>query len=511
MNKPKFDPNKPFEVADSPSDSVNKPKFDPSKPFEVSTQPKDSGSMFDVSMKGILQSTKENLPTLGGAAGGAIGGLVGGLPTLGLGAPGSAMVGAGIGGYLGKAAQNLWKSAEGENVSREDVYAGPVKEGLINASLEGVGNVAARGLEAGAKSMARSLEKGAVGSALGGLGAKTKELRKLFGRNRADEVAQFALDNKIVSPGATVESSLAKAQTILDDTGPKIKAVYKNAQDAINSPEFLSQLNEKQVQRLRDTELNPAMISKSILDEMSKNLKGTANKKAIIGKVEGVLEGLQELGQKADIEDLYKYRQSVDELINYDKPLRDMAGGQKALSDVRNKIKGIIDNRLNAISEVAGANKNFSALSEQINTLKDLNKTYQNASDVAWVGRSALAREQSKLPIGLYDVAAGGAIGTATGGPSAVATGILSSAGMAGLRNYGAGFLAPTLRGASRMLPSEVSPLATKPFVYGPSLLSRPTPPAPLMLTPAAQKENKGLIETSEVEDKKNLKKKKQF
>lgn len=97
---------------------------------------------------GIPETTIEGalnaLPIAGAVGGGALGGAAGGLPTLGLGAGPGAMLGAGGGAFAGKALANAIRAGlnmKSRPKTTEEIWADPVKEGLMGAAGEGAGQL----------------------------------------------------------------------------------------------------------------------------------------------------------------------------------------------------------------------------------------------------------------------------------------------------------------------------------------------------------------------------------
>ena len=90
-----------------------------------------------------------NLPTIGSIGGGILGGIGGAIPTLGMGAPGAAILGAGVGGAGGKSLEQALLGLIGKNKNTLGQNLADVgKAGLAGAASEGIGQSIVPGLKA---------------------------------------------------------------------------------------------------------------------------------------------------------------------------------------------------------------------------------------------------------------------------------------------------------------------------------------------------------------------------
>lgn len=289
------------------------------------------------------------------------------------------------------------------------------------------------------------------------MGAQKGDFKRLLKKNEMDEVAEFARKSGIVKMGNNIDEVVGRTDEILKDTGPKIKQIYAQTQATVNDPEFLKTLKPDQAQKLFESELVPDGIVKEINEKLSSEWSKKAGGKQVLSRLQPELEQLKNLGPITDVEELLKFRRSIDDLINFDRPLREMAGGQEALVTMRRMVQDKIDNRIGVLDDIVGG----SSLKE----LKSLNKTYKNAATIKNISQAAQAGEEAKMLFGITERQAGlGALGL--GAMSSLADGeinegdiarplLLGAATMGGsklARRYGPGVGAGLLSGAKKPL-----------------------------------------------------------
>ncbi len=156
VKKPKFNPNQPFEAADSaPAQASAKPKFDPSQPFEAAPEQsaKASGDWRDTELplgttpRGLIQGGLNALPTAGMLGGGVMGAAAGTAAAPGLGTVGGAVGGAGLGAAGGEALKNLGERyLLGQEKTRADIYGKPAMGLVEGATGEMGGAIIGKGI-----------------------------------------------------------------------------------------------------------------------------------------------------------------------------------------------------------------------------------------------------------------------------------------------------------------------------------------------------------------------------
>lgn len=380
---------------------------------------------------------------------------------------GSAATGAGAAAKIAKAGMSgalfgaLYNPGDKEGEFSGFQLEERIKQGLIGGATAGVLQGTMKAGEKAAQLWAnkgKGLEKSANQMALKALGAKTGELRKLYNKRALDKVGKFALDEGVVGPGKTVVDSQKIVKKILDETGEEIGSLYQKVDDTLNSPEFFKGLNKNEAAKLFKTELNPKVLAENLLESVKTDWAGKAGSKQVINKAAEVLEDLSSLGNKTNVNDLLKFRRSVDDLINFDKAIRDTSGAQQALRKVRTEIQKKINDRIRAVSNIAKGKPGLSGVKQASQRLKELNAKFSTASDARDVLLRSVAREESKLPLGLYDVMAGGALGSLTydqNDPAgSLARGLIGAAGVKAARTYGPGGASKLMQKASKGLMS---------------------------------------------------------
>lgn len=480
--KPAFDPSKPFEVAE-------KPPFDPSKPFESSEQPEEipKPRPFRAFLQGAGQAyTLGYLPNIQAAAqkvtdpiysvitgkdvepqtyieardaniktdqslqkenpGSYLGGQV-----VGTIASPSPIKGGGLIKTIGKGLleSSLYNPGEKEGEVSGLQVGERLKQGLIGGgvggALGGVGGLISKS--------APKLKSASDYSTIKALGAQKGDFKRLSNKNEIQKVADFAKKEGLTGIGKTVEHSAEGSKRILKEVGPKIGALYKRVNQKVNDPQFLSSLKEDQAAALLSTELSPKQMGAEIFEDLSKEWSGKAGGKQVLSRVGQEIEQLQGLGDEADIEKLYTFRRSLDDLINFDKAVKDMPGAQKALAKMRDKIQSKVDTRIDVLDGIVGG--------DELKVLKDLNQRFSGASKVNKISGPAFMGEEAKMALGLPELIGGGAIatgagayGVATGDPQTMAEsaakGLLGAVAIKGARRLGPGLLSKGLEVGSR-------------------------------------------------------------
>jgi hypothetical protein len=388
-------------------------------------------------------------------AGQAAGTLLTPTPGLGLATKGASILKGGLAtkaalqGAIGSALYNPGE-VEGEISGLQ--LGDRAKQGFAGAVMGGGISKAGQALG----SLAPKLKQASNFLTTSAMGAQKGDFKRLLRKEELDEVAEFARKTGIVKLGNNVDDVVARSKEILQDAGPKIKQIYTQTQAIVNNPKFLKNLKPADAKALLDSELMPKKIAKELGDELVKEWTGKAGGKQVLGRVLGELDQLKQLGKVTDVDELLKFRRSVDDLINYDKAMRDMPGAQEALVNVRRFIQNKIDNRINTLDKIVGG--------DSLKQLKVLNNTYKNASTIQKISEAAKAGDNAKMLFGITErqAALGGA---GLGAMSAmadgqvdendlmtpIAYGLLTGAGSKLGRRYGPGVGAPLLSGAGRL------------------------------------------------------------
>lgn len=398
-------------------------------------------------------------------------------------APGSGLIkGAGIGAKLGKAALGGAIAGTAYNPGEVEGEVNPLQTGdrlkggaiggLIGAGTQGLLSVGGK-LASSWGNKAKGLESASNMSAVSSVGANAGEIQKLYKKKQLDSIGKFIKEEGL---GGDYESALQKSADILKEEGPRIGEIYNSVQQKISDPKFLQSLKPDQAKKLAETSLSPSQIASELGSKFSQELKGKAGGKAALSRITGELEALAELGDDVNIDQLLDTRRSYDDLINYDKSVKDMPLAQEYLKKTRDFIQSKIDGRIKALDEVVGG--------DQLKQLKISNKRYSNASGVQNIARGKFSREEAKMLLGLPELMVGGAVGLGYAAQQAsegdvegllgsAGKGILAGAAMKGARRYGPGIAtkildtgakaarldptAPIARGASGLL-NKINP-----------------------------------------------------
>jgi hypothetical protein len=343
-----------------------------------------------------------------------------------------------------------------------------IPERLIGgAAGAGTGLVAGGAFE-GAKGLLRAYGGKAAAAtklagrqALSALGFKTPELRAIYkGSKDIDKVGSFALNEKIVAPGRSVEEAQKVAEQVANKYGQQIGQTYKAVQDTINNPAFLNSLDEKEAAKLAQAEINPSKLADDMVNYVATKNKNATNKDQLVQMAENYSSILKRMGDKTKIPDLLEYRKSLDDLIYNDMGVMGTSRGAETMSELRRMTKVAIDKQIAAISSVAKNKKGFENLSEMVGGLKSANDNFGYAATIRSLAKKSMARENAKLPIGPMEIGGAIAAGAATGNP------LMAGAGLAATklgREYGPGFASAGLRGAGQLMSRDpLAPLATK-------------------------------------------------
>jgi hypothetical protein len=352
---------------------------------------------------------------LAGQAAGAIvtpGMGMGKAATLGVKVARAGLIGAGTGLVMNPG------DTEGEvsGLQLEERGKNALKSGAIGGAGQSAVGLAGKGLSKWAEK-GKGLQKASNTMAVTAAGAKTGELNKLYNKKTIAEVGEFLKKEKLVGPGKTVNDTLEGADKILQDTGAKIRVIYERAKGQV---------------------LSPTQMADELNSVFEAELKGKAGGRQILARVQGELDNLRDMGDVADIERVLNFRRGLDDLINYDKAVRDMPGAQQALKKMRDHLKERIEKEISSMRP------------EDIGPLKELNKRYWGAAEAESIAKRAVAREESKMILGLPELIVGSAVGgagavndVAQGQPedvlASLAKGALAGVAFKGARKYGPG------------------------------------------------------------------------
>lgn len=300
-----------------------------------------------------------------------------------------------------------------------------VKDAITGAVVQG-GLKGVRKAGEGIKNAGRNLKTYSQNKSLKASGAMLKDFRKAFGKKKAGELGQTAIDEKLVSMGDDIADTAKKAETAVKDSGKKIGAIYGKADD-------VTSLSSGDIRGLNN----------EFIEESSRRLDGTIDGEDVAGKIEKVLSVLKD-NKNPTFGELRKLRASIDDKINFAKETKDLPAYQEELVHLRNKIQDMVKQKIGKANP---------ELSRQ---LARENKRFSNLSDISKMSRDKMAREESNSAFGLRERISGGvgaATGAIIGGPVGAGVGAVTGAITTKVaRKYGTPFVAMTANKVARAL-----------------------------------------------------------
>ena len=408
------------------------------------TKPSGIGSLFarGADTKGAIEGLKRGaiqaIPLAGGLVGGGLGAAAG---------PVGAVAGAGLGAAAGKSLQSTiqgFVSPEEAPKTLSEGFKRAATEGAYGALGEGAGiaiGTAATGL---GKVAAEKLSTVSKEKAVKAAGAMLKDMRRLFGKGKIEELGKTLLENDIVTPLSTTKDVVSRTSALARDTGAKLDELYTSVQSAIPKSEAVKAAG-----------FRPMTDAKALVDSLTKELKGKVGSTTAINQLTTYLDEIAANGDDIPVSRVREIRQEVDDLINYQKRVGDLPTVQQGL----HKIRTFINKKLADQADVV------SSLTDTVSAdeLKRLNKLSSNLAEIGTIARDRVARDAANQAFGLSEkiaMGAGGVGGTLagiggggiesaiTGGASAIALGTIAKA----IRTYGNAAVASATEVAAKMI-----------------------------------------------------------
>lgn len=313
-----------------------------------------------------------------------------------------AVKGAAVGGAMGLA-QNPGDTA-GEvnpvqlNQRLENAKTGAEFGAAIGGPLGAIPNVA--------EYLSGSAEK----KALKGAGAMLKDFRKEHANDSIEQTGRFILDNKLVGPGDTYESTAAKASNLRDATGEELGKGYDAA------VKIVDRLGPKARAEVDGAGFNPVRDKDAILSAAKQELGYSYGRKGALKSLSNYLDELgEEHGNKTlNPRDANEVKTALDKsAINWERnPLTRDPDAETALKSFRKYLSTQIEGQIGTIGDLIGnpkAAENLSALNEK----------YGMASKVSRIAGDKAQRDAANASFGLKEYAGaeiGGEIGEAVMG-----------------------------------------------------------------------------------------------
>lgn len=344
--------------------------------------------------KGLVRGSLEALPTAGALFGGAAG-LTGG--------PLGAVGGAGLGAAAGESLRTLGKKyLLDEAPTRQELYTGPVIQGLQGAAGEGAGQIIGKGIQAGTKGLAEFLATKTrpnvkdIAKATEAIGAKITP-----GQTTIDPYVQNIQSSLEQSPSVAGYLMRKQTEPLREAVKTTAKDVFKDVPSKAAS-EIGSQVKEQIINQIENRVSQAGDVyervkqSTKFIDVDPKSLSRVSNNIANQTKFKNapeypILQGLAEdLKTVQNVDQLKQFRSLVGKSLN-----RFNAGTPEyaALSDTYSKIANL---EKNTIMREAVKQSRAGALGPETGTkigtdivkeLKGANKEYtQIFKDLGFLG-----------------------------------------------------------------------------------------------------------------------------
>lgn len=351
----------------------------------------------------------------------AAGNVAGAAATLPLIPGGAAVKGAGTIAKLGKAALAgaAYGGLSNPNVesTEQDPYAN-LKARLNNAAIGGVTGAAGEGLISGIGGLVKTGEKYAEKAVVKQIGANAGQIKRILKKDELPKIEGFLTQEKLISPGTSLENVADRSKEILAEDGPKIGALY----DEVASTGM--------------ADISGRDLAAQILKEAKNATRANANQAQVLSEIKSAIKPLKKMGDNVNIVDLHNYRKSLDENIDWTQATKERGAVQKAYVDARNTVADKIKSTIERLDQMLGG--------EQLKVLKALNERYSAASTVNNIATQGVARETAKAFMGHGVIGAGAGVGAAgieyrrTHDPlQALGAGILGAAAVTGARKFG--------------------------------------------------------------------------
>jgi hypothetical protein len=325
--------------------------------------------------------------------------------------PGLAKPAAGI---LGRVAQGAAGGAltgvvqnpgdvEGQAGIRPSDHLEAAKEGaLFGGAFQGAAE-AGKGLLGFGKKLKGAAELRGAGA----VGASKKDLKNFIKSDRigdagkkARDIGRYALDTDLAMPGDDIKDIAERVGARREEVGKKLGSLYQEIAGPAGTVDAQS-------------------LSSEFLESVGKKYSGEIDSGDVVALAEKAATQLNKLGPNASMDQLLKFRKSVDDMIPYGKGLPAIEKtNKKVLTDLRRLVQERIDNQIEAVGQGAGR--------QYLNELKTLNKDYSRLSDIDEIARDRLAGELGNNMFSLTDKIFAASAFPGIGAGTGVATGLLT-------------------------------------------------------------------------------------
>lgn len=299
------------------------------------------------------------------------------------------------GGGLMGAAQNPGESdTVGEDLKQRGMNA------LVGGGIGGAGTLAAQGVSKALSGAKDYLSDMANSRAIKALGLyQIKDAKKMLGNGQMSKLGQFALDNGIVSPGDSIESSALKAANLRHDTGEQIGDIYKNVVNKVEDPKFLESLPPAKRATIESSQINPKQFATEMMGQYGNLMRGKIGNTVAGNKLATTLDEIAQNGDKVDVAKANSIIKDLSDDVNYSIVQKERPVYQQAISDIRNRLRDQVNAHVATIDQALG--------SQDSQKLVKLNDLYHNLSDANELMVKAVARDNANRAISLTDSIAG--------------------------------------------------------------------------------------------------------
>ena len=362
---------------------------------------------------------------------GNVGGAMAMLPAAEMGLAGAGFALAPEAGILAKVGKGAAEGAvyggaqntEGEGFDGEQ----RLKNAKIGLALGAAAEPVAQGIGGMFGKIGSNAEKSSV---VKQVGANAGQIKKMIQKDELPRIGEFMENEKLMRPGKSLDDVVEHTSNILNEDGPKIGQLYKDAQAKADEAAISGAATST-------TRINGDSLADEIVDGVLAQSKNHTDKKSVEKTIKDAVGPLRDMGEDANLSDLHDFRKSLDENINWGAKSNEKDAIQRAYLTARNKVNDAVKNQLENLDTLTGGN--------QLEDLKNLNSRFSTASTVNTMATQGQGREMGKTLMG-HGIIGGGAGALAgyetykeTHDPiKALGIGLGTAAGVTAARKFGA-------------------------------------------------------------------------
>lgn len=324
-------------------------------------------------------------------------------------------------GNVGGAVAMLPASAEAKGAS---LIAKAAKAAAVGAGYGALQNpeVDGQGLEENLKTR---LKNAAIGGATGGIaegtlgklgeslskwgsklkdktvlkqvGANAGQINKILSKDEIPKIEGFLVNEDLMGVGKSFEDVAEQSKKALKEDGPKIQAMYDQAQK--DADVVATHLGDN----ASGVRISGPQLADEILANTEKEFADHANQDIVMKEMEAAVKPLRNMGDNANIVRVHNYRKSLDENINWSQKAQERDAVQNAFINARNLVADKTKDTINNIDQALGGN--------QLDELKRLNDRYSAASTVNNISTQKVGRETAKAFMGHGIIGSGAGVG----------------------------------------------------------------------------------------------------